>query len=143
MRTVLALAGLAATAALLTACSPAAQSDADEKAMRAETPAMAEQAAEKPMPVLDAQGNELDPELASGERSAEDRTAARSQMQFLLKSMRQLAEGDRAALLMRTGGLPYDEITRSLGISVNAAKVRVHRARKRLMGAQSAQETRS
>ena len=86
---------------------------------------------------------ELDPELASGERSVEDRTAARSQMQFLLKSMRQLAEGDRAALLMRTGGLPYDEIALSLGISVNAAKVRVHRARKRLMGAQSTQETRS
>ena len=76
MRTVLVLAGLA-TAALLSACSPVAQSDADEKAMRAETPAMAEQAADKPMPVLDAEGNELDPELADAvrEKMEEDKAA--------------------------------------------------------------------
>ncbi|QGN53609.1 hypothetical protein [Novosphingobium sp. Gsoil 351] len=67
MRTVVALAGFAATA-LLSACSPSPQADADEKAIRAETPAQAEQAAEKPMPVLDAQGNELDPELADAVR---------------------------------------------------------------------------
>ena len=76
MRRVLALAGLV-TAALLSGCSPAAQSDADEKAMRAETPAMAEQAAEKAMPVLDAEGNELDPELADAvrEKMEEDKAA--------------------------------------------------------------------
>ena len=79
MRRVLALAGLV-TAALLSGCSPAAQSDADEKAMRAETPAMAEQAAEKAMPVLDAEGNELDPELADAvrEKMEEDRAALES-----------------------------------------------------------------
>ena len=66
-----------ALASLLAACSPAAQSDADEKAMRAETPAMAEQAAEKAMPVLDAEGNELDPELADAvrEKMEEDKAA--------------------------------------------------------------------
>ena len=76
MRMVPALAGLA-TAALLSACSPTAQSDADEKAMRAESPAMAEQAMEQPMPVLDAQGNELDPELADAvrEKMEEDKAA--------------------------------------------------------------------
>ena len=76
MRMVPALAGLA-TATLLSACSPTAQSDADEKAMRAESPAMAEQAMEKPMPVLDAQGNELDPELADAvrEKMEEDKAA--------------------------------------------------------------------
>ena len=76
MRIVPALAALA-TAALLSACSPTAQADADEKAMRAETPAMAEQAEEKPMPVLDAEGNELDPELADAvrEKMEEDKAA--------------------------------------------------------------------
>ena len=76
MRIVPALAALA-TAALLSACSPTAQADADEKAMRAETPAMAEQAEEKAMPVLDAQGNELDPELADAvrEKMEEDKAA--------------------------------------------------------------------
>ena len=76
MRMVPALAGLA-TATLLSACSPTAQSDADEKAMRAESPAMAEQAMEQPMPVLDAQGNELDPELADAvrEKMEEDKAA--------------------------------------------------------------------
>lgn len=63
--------------AALTACSPAAQTDADEKSFRAETPAQAEVAAEKPMPVLDAQGNELDPELADAVRAKmeEDKAA--------------------------------------------------------------------
>ena len=75
MRMVLALAGLV-TAALLSACSPTAQSDADEKAIRAESPAMAEQAMEKPMPVLDAQGNELDPELADAVREKMDEDKA-------------------------------------------------------------------
>ena len=79
MRMVPALAGLA-TAALLSACSPTAQSEADEKAIRAESPAMAEQAMEKPMPVLDAQGNELDPELADAvrEKMDEDKAALES-----------------------------------------------------------------
>ena len=70
----------AALASLLAACSPAAQTDADEKSFRAETPAQAEVAAEKPMPVLDAQGNELDPELADAVRAkmAEEQAARQS-----------------------------------------------------------------
>jgi RNA polymerase sigma-70 factor, ECF subfamily len=84
---------------------------------------------------------ELDPALPSGERSAEDRASSRSEMQLVFKAIRRLSEGDRAALLMRTGGLAYDEMALALGISVTAAKVRVHRARKRLIGMQEAQET--
>ena len=76
MRMIIALAGLA-TATLLAACSPTAQSDADEKAMRAEAPAIAEQDADKELPVLDAEGNELDPELADAvrEKMAEEKAA--------------------------------------------------------------------
>ena len=76
MRMVLALTGLA-TATLLGACSPAAQSDADEKAMRVEAPKVAEQDAQERLPVLDAEGNELDPELADAvrEKMEEDKAA--------------------------------------------------------------------
>ena len=79
MRMVPALAGLA-TAALLSACSPTAQNDADEKSFRAESPAVAAQNEEKLPPVLDAQGNELDPELADAvrEKMDEDKAALES-----------------------------------------------------------------
>lgn len=78
MRPYTLLAGLAA-ATLLTACSPTT-SDADEKAMRAEPRAIAEKAVEKELPVLDAQGNELPPELADAvrEKMAEDKAATQS-----------------------------------------------------------------
>lgn len=49
--------------------------------------------------------------------------------------MQRLSETDRTALLLRAvHEMPYDEIARTLGISVTAAKVRVHRARKALLG---------
>lgn len=65
MRIVMAL----ATATLLAACSPTAQSDSDEKSLRAEAAAVAEQDVDKELPVLDAEGNELDPELADAVRA--------------------------------------------------------------------------
>ncbi len=79
----------------------------------------------------------LDPALPSAAQSAEDRVAVQSEMDHVRRAIHRLAEGDRAALLMRTGGLAYEEIALALGISVGAAKVRVHRARKRLMGSQA------
>jgi RNA polymerase sigma-70 factor (ECF subfamily) len=45
-------------------------------------------------------------------------------------ALAQLAEVDRAAIIMRAvHDMSYDEIARSLGISLSAAKVKVHRAR--------------
>lgn len=47
-----------------------------------------------------------------------------------------LPEGERAALLLRLDhNLSYQEIAQALGISIAAAKVRVHRARLRLAAA--------
>jgi RNA polymerase sigma-70 factor (ECF subfamily) len=49
-----------------------------------------------------------------------------------------LPEVDRAALLMRAvGQLSYEETAAALGLSVGAARVRVHRARARLAAATS------
>jgi RNA polymerase sigma-70 factor (ECF subfamily) len=53
-----------------------------------------------------------------------------------LHALRDLPEGERAALLLRVDhDLPYEEIAATLGISVGAAKVRVHRARLHLASA--------
>ena len=57
----------------------------------------------------------------------------RSDIQAVLTALQELAEIDRAALIMRVQDeLPYEEIARSLGISLPAAKVKVHRARLKL-----------
>lgn len=63
------------------------------------------------------------------EVEASDRQA----LEAVLLALQQIPDVDRAALLMRAqDGLPYEEIARSLGLSVSAAKVKVHRARLRL-----------
>mgnify|MGYP000853185553 FL=1 len=57
----------------------------------------------------------------------------RQALEAVLLALQQIPEVDRAALLMRAqDNLPYEEIARSLGLSVSAAKVKVHRARLRL-----------
>lgn len=57
----------------------------------------------------------------------------RQKLAAVLTALQELAEIDRAALLMRAqDGMPYDEIAAALGLSLAAAKVRVHRARLKL-----------
>jgi RNA polymerase sigma-70 factor, ECF subfamily len=63
--------------------------------------------------------------------SAADRLALES----VLARMQALPEIDRTVLLMRAhDDLSYEEIAAAVGISVAAAKVKVHRARARLAG---------
>jgi len=62
-----------------------------------------------------------------------DRVAAEAELTRVRRALLKLPEGERAALLMKaTGDLSYPDIAAALGISVVAAKVRVHRARQRL-----------
>jgi RNA polymerase sigma-70 factor (ECF subfamily) len=69
-------------------------------------------------------------ERASAERQTEDR----SELGFVLSAMQSLPDSDRAALLMRAQEeMSYRDIARVLGITVAAAKVRVHRARLKLL----------
>ena len=57
----------------------------------------------------------------------------KDELNALMSAVGKLPEGERAALLMRIQhDVPYVEIARSLGISLAAAKVRVHRARVKL-----------
>lgn len=60
----------------------------------------------------------------------------RDRLAAALKALGAIPEGERAAFLLRVDhDLSYDEIAATLGISVTAAKVRVHRARLRLASA--------
>lgn len=65
----------------------------------------------------------------------------RSNATAALRALRQLPVEDREALLMRAGDVSYEDIARALGISVGAAKVRVHRSRARLMRLRDMEES--
>jgi RNA polymerase sigma-70 factor (ECF subfamily) len=67
-----------------------------------------------------------------------EEAAGREEMAAVAAALRQLPEVDRAALLMRAeDGLPYEEIAAALGLSVAAARVKVHRARLKLAAART------
>jgi RNA polymerase sigma-70 factor (ECF subfamily) len=63
------------------------------------------------------------------------RTAsARMELERVTRALSQMSSSDRLALVMRSEhSLPYEEIARVLEISVGAARVKVHRARRRLL----------
>jgi len=61
-------------------------------------------------------------------------TESQRQLQRVKQELLTLSEIDRAAFILRVQHeLPYDEIARVLEISPNAAKVKVHRVRKKLI----------
>ena len=63
-----------------------------------------------------------------------------SEVAAALAGLRALPEIDRAALLMRAmHDMPYEEIARSLGISLAATKVKIHRSRLTLLGLRNTQ----
>lgn len=77
----------------------------------------------------------LEDDLPAAGPSAEDRAVSRSEFKQLAEALARLPEIDRAAVLMRAHGeMSYAEIAEALGISVAAARVKVHRARIRLAG---------
>ena len=73
-------------------------------------------------------------EHALDERPGPEAVArGQSELRVVLTALAGLPEIDRAAVLMRADeGLSYDEIAAALGITIAAAKVKVHRARLRL-----------
>lgn len=75
----------------------------------------------------------LDERIPSTVPGPEDLANGHSQLRTVLTALSALPEVDRAALLMRADeALPYEDIANVLGISIGAAKVKVHRARLRL-----------
>ena len=77
---------------------------------------------------------ELDVSLPGAEPSPEKLVIVRDEARHVLHALGRLPEIDRAALLLRAREqLPYQEIASILGLSVPAVKVKVHRARARLL----------
>ncbi len=72
--------------------------------------------------------------------SAQTEIEQSAELRSVLEALQQLPELDRTALLMRAlDEMPYDEIAQTLGIAVVTAKVKVHRARVKLMQRMEAQ----
>ena len=62
-----------------------------------------------------------------------------AEVRAVLAALQQLPEMDRTLLLMRAlDEMPYEEIAETLGIPVATAKVKVHRARLKLMQSRQA-----
>lgn len=79
---------------------------------------------------------ELDGNQPDASISAQARLEQQQELGAVLAALHQLPEMDRTILLMRVlDDMPYEEIAAALDISVTAAKVKVHRARARLMEA--------
>jgi RNA polymerase sigma-70 factor, ECF subfamily len=72
----------------------------------------------------------LDEALPDPRAAPHARAEIDSELRAAMAALQRLPEIDRAALLMRAADeLPYEEIARALGITLSAAKVKVHRAR--------------
>lgn len=81
-----------------------------------------------------ARHSELDENMPDARVSAQTQMEESAEVRAVLAALQQLPEVDRAVLLMRAlDEMPYEEIAETLGISVATAKVKVHRARLKLM----------
>ena len=81
-----------------------------------------------------ARHTQLDERMPDTRISAQTQMEQTAEVEAVLAALQQLPEIDRTVLLLRTfDEMPYEEIAATLGISVVAAKVKVHRARLKLM----------
>lgn len=78
--------------------------------------------------------------LIDASSDAERSRADRAEMEQLLAELQEMPEPDRAALILRSQEISYEEIGATLGITAGAARVRVHRARLRLAAVRNKQE---
>jgi RNA polymerase sigma-70 factor (ECF subfamily) len=90
----------------------------------------------------DWRARELEPGLPDPAPGPEKAAGDRDALRRVLDALAQLPEADRAALLLSAQeGLTSDEIAATLGLSVAAVKVKIHRARLRLNELRRAWET--
>jgi RNA polymerase sigma-70 factor (ECF subfamily) len=78
--------------------------------------------------------SELDANVPDPKSGVQSQMEHKAELRAVLAALQQLPEIDRTVLLMRAlDEIPYEEIAAALGISVVTAKVKVHRARMKLM----------
>jgi RNA polymerase sigma-70 factor (ECF subfamily) len=76
----------------------------------------------------------LDETMPDTRISAQAHLEQSAEVRAVLGALQQLPEIDRTVLLMRAlDDMPYEDIAETVGITVVAAKVKVHRARLKLM----------
>jgi RNA polymerase sigma-70 factor, ECF subfamily len=81
-----------------------------------------------------ARHTQLDENMPDTRISAQTQIEQSAEVRAVLAALQQLPELDRTVLLMRTlDEMPYEEIAETLGIPAVSAKVKVHRARLKLM----------
>jgi RNA polymerase sigma-70 factor (ECF subfamily) len=81
-----------------------------------------------------ARHTQLDEKMPDTRISAQTQMEQSAEVSAVLAALQQLPEMDRTVLLMRAlDEMPYEEIAEALGIPVVAARVKVHRARVKLM----------
>ena len=81
-----------------------------------------------------ARHSQLDKNMPDTRISAQTQMEQTAEVRAVLAALQQLPEIDRTVLLMRAlDEMPYEEIAETLGITVVTAKVKVHRARLKLM----------
>lgn len=81
----------------------------------------------------------LDPAVVDRRPGPEERASDQRELAIVFAALGELPEVDRSALLMRADEqVSYEEISAALGITVTAAKVKVHRARLKLAEARLA-----
>jgi RNA polymerase sigma-70 factor (ECF subfamily) len=84
---------------------------------------------------------ELDEHMTDKRISAQVHMEQAAEVRAVLAALQQLPEMDRTALLMRAlDEMPYQEIAETLGIPRDTAKVKVYRARLKLMQTRQALE---
>ena len=77
---------------------------------------------------------ELDEHMTDQRISAQTHMEQTAEVRGVLAALQQLPEIDRTALLMRAlDEMPYEEIAQTLGIPVGTARLKVYRARLKLM----------
>lgn len=75
----------------------------------------------------------LEERMAARRPTPDAGVVAQEELRRVLAALALLPESDRAAVLMRADEhLPYEDIAAVLGISIGAARVKVHRARLKL-----------
>lgn len=76
----------------------------------------------------------LPDDIADTRADPSEETDIRSELSFVFGVIQELPEADRAALLMRAREeMSYGEIAQALGLSLSAVKVKIHRARMKLL----------
>jgi RNA polymerase sigma-70 factor (ECF subfamily) len=77
---------------------------------------------------------ELEDTMEDRGPSLQSQTEHKAELDAVMLALRQLPEVDRAALLMRAQEeMPYEEIAEALQVPLTTVKVKVHRARLKLM----------